>query len=106
MHWIFLILAGLLEIAFTTCMKKSENFSNLWWSVGFFASIICSFYLLNRAVQTIPLGTAYGIWSGIGAVGTVIVGILVFNEPATFWRMFFIFLLIAAIVGLKLSTAE
>jgi len=106
MAWIILVLAGFFEIAFTTCLKMSENFKHLWWSIGFFISITVSFLLLNKAIQTIPLGTSYAVWTGIGAVGSVIVGIVVFKEPATFWRLFFIFLLIASIVGLKLSSIK
>jgi len=101
MTWIILIIAGLFEVGFTTCLKLSNNFSNLKWSIAFFVSITLSFLLLNKAIQTIPIGTAYAVWTGIGAVGTVIMGILLYKEPADFWRMFFIFLLIGSIVGLK-----
>lgn len=102
MAWFILVLAGLFEVAFTTCLKLSDNFKNTWWSIAFFISISLSFYLLNKAIQTIPLGTGYAVWTGIGAVGTALIGILVFKEPAHFWRVFFIFLLISSIVGLKL----
>jgi quaternary ammonium compound-resistance protein SugE len=101
MSWIILIIAGLFEVGFTTCLKLSNNFSNLKWSIAFFVSITLSFLLLNKAIQTIPIGTAYAVWTGIGAVGTVIMGIILYKEPADFWRMFFIFLLIGSIVGLK-----
>lgn len=104
MAWFILILAGFFEVAFTTCLKMSDNFKHTWWSVGFFISISLSFMLLNKAIQTIPLGTGYAVWTGIGAVGSVIIGIFFFKEPATFWRLFFIFLLIASIAGLKLSS--
>ena len=106
MSWIYLIIAGLFEVGFTTSLKLSDNFSNRLWSVMFFVCISLSFYFLNRAIQTIPIGTAYAVWTGIGAVGTVIVGIMVFREPAEFWRMFFIFLLIGSIVGLKFVAGE
>lgn len=102
MAWVYLVLAGLFEVAFTTCLKLSENFTNRWWSVMFFISITLSFVLLNKATQTIPLGTGYAVWTGIGAVGTAIVGIFFFDEPAFFWRVFFISTLIASIIGLKL----
>lgn len=102
MAWVFLIIAGIFEIGFTTCLKLSDNFSNLKWSIGFLICISMSFFLLNKAIQVIPLGTAYGVWTGIGAVGTVIIGILFYKEPADFWRLFFIFLLVGSIVGLKL----
>lgn len=102
MAWFILVLAGLFEVAFTTCLKLSDNFKNTGWSIAFFISISLSFFLLNKAIQTIPLGTAYAVWTGIGAVGTALIGILLFKEPAYFWRVFFIMLLIGSIIGLKL----
>jgi quaternary ammonium compound-resistance protein SugE len=99
MNWIILIIAGLFEVGFTTCLKLSHNFSNLKWTIGFFICISLSFFFLNKASQTLPMGTAYAVWTGIGAV--VIVGILYFNEPANFWRLFFIATLIISILGLK-----
>ena len=102
MAWFILVLAGLFEVAFTTCLKMSDNFKHIGWSIAFFVSITLSFALLNKAVQTIPLGTGYAVWTGIGAVGTALIGILVFKEPAFFWRVFFIALLISSIIGLKL----
>ncbi|HSZ72601.1 MAG TPA: multidrug efflux SMR transporter [Cytophagaceae bacterium] len=101
MNWILLIIAGLFEIGFTTCLKLSDNFSHYKWSIGFFICITFSFVLLNMAIQTIPMGTAYAIWTGIGAVGTVLIGIFFYNEPTDFWRLLFIFLLIGSIIGLK-----
>ena len=104
MNWLILIIAGLFEIAFTTCLGKAKctmgNIAILW-TTGFFFSLSVSMYLLYRASQTIPMGTAYAVWTGIGAAGTVIIGMLVFKEPADFWRLFFIITLIASIVGLK-----
>ncbi|MBB6611856.1 multidrug efflux SMR transporter [Pontibacter sp. Tf4] len=102
MAWIYLIVAGLFEIGFTTCLKLSDNFTQLKWSVGFFICISASFFLRNKAIATIPMGTAYAVWTGIGAVGTVVVGMILYKEPADFWRLFFIFLLIGSIIGLKL----
>lgn len=102
MAWVYLVIAGLFEVGFTTSLKLSDNFSNRPWAVAFFVSISLSFFFLNKAIQTIPMGTGYAVWTGIGAVGTVIVGILLFKEPADFWRLFFIFLLIGSILGLKL----
>ena len=101
MAWIFLVIAGLFEVGFTTCLKYSNNFSNWKWSVGFFVCITLSFFFLNQSIQKIPIGTAYAVWTGIGAVGTVLMGIFVFKDPANFWRIFFLFTLIASIVGLK-----
>ena len=102
MAWMYLVVAGLFEVGFTTSLKLSNNFSNSKWTVAFFISISLSFHFLNMAIQKIPLGTAYAVWTGIGAVGTALVGIYFFEEPAYFWRVFFICLLIGSIVGLKL----
>jgi quaternary ammonium compound-resistance protein SugE len=106
MNWLILIIAGLFEVGFTTCLKFSNNFTNLKWSIGFFICITLSFVLLNKASQTIPIGTAYGVWTGIGAVGTVIMGIIFFKESADFWRLFFIATLIASIIGLKVVSSH
>lgn len=102
MNWLILIIAGLFEVGFTTCLKLSDNFKNIGWAIGFFICISLSFLLLNKAIQTIPMGTAYAVWTGIGAVGTAIMGIILYKEPADFWRVLFICLLIGSIAGLKL----
>ncbi len=104
MNWVILIIAGLFEVGFTTCLAKAKDASGnnfTMWMTGFFLSLSISMFLLYKASQTLPLGTAYAVWTGIGAVGTVIIGILFFKEPADFWRLFFITTLIASIVGLK-----
>lgn len=104
MNWIILIIAGLFEVGFTTCLgkaKETHGMASVMWTIGFFATLAASMYLLYRATLTLPMGTAYAVWTGIGAVGTVIMGILFFREPADFWRLFFITTLIASIVGLK-----
>lgn len=101
MSWIYLIIAGLFEVGFTSCLKLSNNFTNMKWSIGFFICITVSFLLLNKAIQEIPIGTGYAVWTGIGAVGTVLIGIILYEEPSDFWRLFFIFTLIASIIGLK-----
>ncbi len=104
MNWIILIIAGFFEVGFATCLGKAKETSgttSMLWLGGFFVSLTISMVLLYRAAQTLPIGTAYAVWTGIGAVGTVIVGILVFKEPADFWRIFFMTTLIASIVGLK-----
>lgn len=109
MNWILLIIAGLFEVAFTFCLGKAkETIGNEMyaWYVGFFISLTLSMVLLMKAAQHLPLGTAYAVWTGIGAVGTVLVGIFVFKEPATFWRLFFIVTLIGSIVGLKAVSAH
>lgn len=104
MAWLYLILGGLFEVGFTTCLKLSSNFTKLSWSLGFFICISLSFFLLNKATQTLPMGTAYAVWTGIGAAGSVVVGIFLFKEPSDFWRLFFLFLLIGSILGLKLAS--
>lgn len=104
MAWLLLIIAGLCEVGFTTCLSKAKETSgttSLLWMGGFFLSLTLSMFLLYKATQTLPMGTAYAVWTGIGAVGTVLVGIFFFQEPADFWRLFFIFLLIGSIIGLK-----
>lgn len=105
MAWIYLIIAGFFEVGFTTCLKLSNNFTNTKWTIGFFVCISLSFYFLNQAIQKIPLGTAYAVWTGIGAAGTVLLGIFFFSESADFWRIFFIVMLIASIIGLKLVSS-
>lgn len=104
MSWILLIIAGLFEVGFASCLGKAKETTgaeSTWWLVGFFACLSVSMALLYKATQVLPIGTAYAVWTGIGAVGTVLVGILFFKEPATFWRVFFLTTLIASIVGLK-----
>ena len=102
MGWVLVMIAGVFEVAFTTMMKASEGFTRPVPTVLFAIAAITSFYLLTRAVEYLPLGTAYAVWTGIGAAGTVLVGIAVYSEPANPARLFFLGLLIAAILGLKL----
>jgi quaternary ammonium compound-resistance protein SugE len=105
MNWILLIIAGFFEVGFATCLGKAKETSgatSTWWIAGFFLCLSISMFLLYRATQTLPIGTAYAVWTGIGAVGTVLVGILVFKEPADFWRVFFLATLISSIIGLKI----
>jgi len=104
MNWIILIVAGLCEVAFTYCLGRAKGITGFgWWTwiTAFSAFYVLSAVLLAKATQTLPIGTAYPVWTGIGAVGAVLVGIFVFREPATFWRLFFLTTLIASIVGLK-----
>lgn len=104
MNWIILIIAGLFEVGFASCLGKAKETTgteSYFWYAGFLVCLTISMLLLMKATQTLPLGTSYAVWTGIGAVGTVLMGIFVFNEPATFWRIFFICTLIASIVGLK-----
>lgn len=104
MNWIILMIAGLFEVAFAFCLGKArettENEMYLWY-LGFFVTLSISMGLLIKATQTLPIGTAYAVWTGIGAVGTVLVGIFVFKEPTTFLRLFFLTTLIISIVGLR-----
>lgn len=104
MAWILLIIAGLFEVGFASCLgkaKEAAGAASTYWFVGFLVCLTISMALLYKATQTLPIGTAYAVWTGIGAVGTVLIGIFVFKEPATFWRIFFISTLIASIIGLK-----
>lgn len=103
MNWIILIFAGLCECGFTFCLGKAREAagtSRLLWLAGFLIFCVVSMVLLMRAVRSLPLGTAYPVWTGIGAVGTVLLGIVFFHEPVTFWRVFFITTLIGSIIGL------
>lgn len=107
MAWILLIIAGLFEVGFTTCLAKAKASAGVvyfYWIAGFFVCMALSMYLLYRATLVLPMGTAYAVWTGIGAAGTAIIGILFFREAAHFWRLFFLFTLIASIVGLKYVT--
>ncbi|MBW8325978.1 MAG: multidrug efflux SMR transporter [Prolixibacteraceae bacterium] len=104
MNWIILIVAGLFEVAFAFCLGKAKTTTGnemYLWYVGFLVALTISMGLLIKATQTLPIGTAYAVWTGIGAVGTVLVGIFVFKEPATFLRLLFITTLIGSVIGLK-----
>ncbi|GLR19253.1 DMT family transporter [Portibacter lacus] len=104
MNWILLIIAGLFEVGFAACLGKAKHATGtemLYWYGGFAVCLAISMALLIKVTQELPIGTAYAVWTGIGAVGTVLVGIIIFKEPATFWRMFFLTTLICSIVGLK-----
>jgi quaternary ammonium compound-resistance protein SugE len=104
MNWIILIFAGLMEVGFTFCLGKTKTATGqdlVWWWIGFLAALAMSMYLMAKAAERLPIGTVYLVWTGIGAVGAVIVGIVFFHEPATFWRIFFITTLILSIIGLK-----
>jgi quaternary ammonium compound-resistance protein SugE len=104
MNWIILILAGLCEASFAFCLGKAREVENgkAYWYGGFLLFLAVSMLLLIKAVQSLPIGTAYAVWTGIGAVVTALLGIFYFNEPASFWRIFFIVTLIASIAGLKM----
>jgi len=105
MNWILLIIAGLFEVGFVTCLGKareSTGISTAYWYGGFLICLTISMLLLVKVTQDLPIGTAYAVWTGIGAVGTVLVGIILFKEPADFWRLFFLTTLIISIIGLKI----
>lgn len=103
--WIFLVIAGLLEICWAIGLKYTDGFTKLIPSIFTLITLALSMYMLAKASQVIPIGTAYGIWVGIGALGAAILGIFLFNESASPSRIFFLVLLLVAIIGLKL-TAE
>jgi quaternary ammonium compound-resistance protein SugE len=102
MAWALLILGGLFEVGFTTCLRFVDGFRNLPWTLGFLVSVSLSMGLLELAARSIPMGTAYAVWGGIGAIGTVLVGIAFFGEAATPLRLLFLLGAIACIAGLKL----
>jgi quaternary ammonium compound-resistance protein SugE len=106
MHWVVLFVAGLFEIAWAIGLKYTEGFSKLWPSVFTIVCMIISMGLLAYAVKHLPIGTAYAIWTGIGAVGTAVLGIILFNESKELVRIFFILLIVVGIVGLKLFSGQ
>lgn len=97
-----MLTAGLFEIGFTTALRYTEGFTRLIPNIAFIVFAFLSFFFLEKAIKTIPLGTAYAVWTGIGAAGTAILGILAYNEPLSAARLFFITTLIGSIIGLKL----
>jgi quaternary ammonium compound-resistance protein SugE len=105
MDWMLLMIAGLFEVAFASCLGKAKETTGnemYFWYAGFGVSLAISMVLLVKASQSLPIGTAYAVWTGIGAVGTVMMGIMVFKDPVDFWRVFFLVTLIGSIIGLKL----
>lgn len=109
MYWWFLIIGGLFEVGFATCLGKARESTGseaVLWLTGFFICLALSMYFLFKGSQGIPIGTAYAVWTGIGACGIVIMGLLLFHEPATFWRLFFLSTLIISIIGLKMVSGS
>ena len=102
MAWVFLGIAGLMEVVWSTCMKYSNGFSDLKFSALTIAGMVVSFFFLSQATKVLPLGTAYAVWTGIGAVGTALLGIVLFGESASPARLLCIGLILAGIAGLKL----
>ena len=104
MPWILLVLAGLFEVGWAIGLKYTDGFTKLWPTVGTVAAMAISLGLLGIAMKSLPVGTAYAIWVGVGAVGTVILGIVLFHEPANALRLVSVGLIIAGLVGLKLAS--
>jgi len=102
MAWLWLIGGGLFEVAFTTCLREADGLRHPGWTAGFLVSVSLSMLLLEWAARTIPMGTAYAVWTGIGALGTVLIGILWYGEPATPLRLLLILGAMSCIAGLKL----
>lgn len=105
MAWIVLVIAGFFEVGWAIGLKYTEGFSRFWPSVGTIAAMVVSILLLAFAMRSLPAGTAYAVWTGIGAIGTVTLGIILFGEPATVARLACVGLILAGIVGLKLTHA-
>ena len=103
MAWFWLILGGLFEVGFTTSLRFVDGFRNVGWTIVFLVSVSISMALLELAARTIPMGTAYTVWGGIGAIGTVMVGMIWFGEPSTTIRMLLILVIVMAIAGLRLT---
>jgi quaternary ammonium compound-resistance protein SugE len=103
MPWIWLIVGGLFEVGFTTSLRFVDGFRNIPWTIAFLGSVAISMVLLEVASRSIPMGTAYAVWGGIGAVGTVIVGVAFFGEPSSLIRVLLILVIVVAIAGLRLA---
>jgi len=104
MAWVILLIAGLCEVSWAIGLKYTDGFTRLWPTLGTVAAMIVSMWLLGIAMKSLPVGTAYSVWVGVGAVGTVILGIVLFGEPANPVRLISVALIIAGIIGLKLAT--
>ncbi|MBB6485886.1 DMT family transporter [Rhizobium lusitanum] len=104
MAWTLLVVSGVLDVCWAISVKMADGYSRLTWSILSFVLLAAFIYALGRALQVLPIGTAYAVWTGIGAVGSIVVGIVIFREPATFFRLFWIAVTLSGIVGLKLSS--
>jgi quaternary ammonium compound-resistance protein SugE len=104
MAWVTLFIAGLCEVGWAIGLKYTEGFTRLWPTLGTVAAMAVSLWLLGIAMKSLPVGTAYAVWVGVGAVGTVILGIVLFGEPANSARLISVMLIVAGIIGLKLAT--
>ena len=103
MAWLYLVVAGVLEVSFALGLKESHGFTRLWPSLVFAGGAMGSFFLLSRAIQTLPIGTAYAIWTGIGAAGTAVVGMVAFGESSAPLKLVSLVLIVAGVVGLRLA---
>ncbi|MEJ9228502.1 quaternary ammonium compound efflux SMR transporter SugE [Peribacillus butanolivorans] len=106
MAWLYLVIAGLFEVIWATSLKCTEGFTKLIPSIITIVGMVISFYFLSTAIKTLPMGTAYAIWTGIGAIGAVLVGIIVFNEPKDAMRLVFVGCILIGIIGLKVTSSE
>ncbi|HYE33616.1 MAG TPA: quaternary ammonium compound efflux SMR transporter SugE [Methylomirabilota bacterium] len=104
MAWTALVVAGILEIVWAIGLKQTAGFTKLWPSVWTLSAMLVSFALLSHALKTIPVGTGYAVWTGIGAAGTALVGMILFNEPKTLWRAFCLMLIVGGVIGLKVGS--
>ncbi len=106
MSWCYLFLAGILEIVWVVALKMSDGFTKIVPSAVMVVTIVSSFVLLNLAIRNLPMGVAYAVWTGMGAAGAVIMGIILFKEPCTFWHLFFLSLIVVGLVGIKFVSPE
>ena len=106
MNWFYLLLAGIFEIGWAIGLKQMDNHKNMVWTIIFYISIVTSFYFLQQALKEIPIGTAYAIYTSIGAIGTVLIGMLFFKEPTSLLRIGFILLIITGVIGLKVTSTH
>ena len=101
--WVFLVMSGILDVAWALSMKKADGFQNTGWSAVSLLLLTAFVYFLTRALQVLPVGSAYAVWTGIGAAGSAVLGILIFDEPATLMRFFWVVVIVVGTIGLKLS---
>jgi multidrug transporter EmrE-like cation transporter len=106
MAWMYLLLAGLFEIGFAISIKLMDGHKNIPWTIAFYVCVVLSFGFLEQAARSLPIGTAYAVWTGIGGVGVAIIGMAFLGDPITPWRIVFLVLLVTALVGLKLTSGH
>jgi len=106
MGWLYVVLGGVFELFFTTCLRYVNGFKNVPWTIGFVCSLAISMYLISIAMRTVPLGTAYAVWTGIGTLGTAVVGMIWYQEPVSLARISLILVIVAAAIGLKMTSGH